>query len=93
MKEGIHPNYVESTVVCACGYTFKTKATKPLIKLDICSNCHPFFTGREKLIDSAGRVERFQKKYTEKVAKAAKAVKKNKKTKSSKKVTTKEKKH
>lgn len=63
MKEGIHPKYVESTVTCACGYTFKTRSTKPVIKLEICSNCHPFFTGKQKLIDSAGRVEKFQKRF------------------------------
>jgi len=65
VKEGIHPNYVESTVTCACGYSFKTYSTKPVIKLDICSGCHPFFTGKQKLIDSAGLVERFKKKYKE----------------------------
>ena len=63
MKEGIHPKYVESTVICACGNTFKTRSTKPLIKLEICSNCHPFFSGREKLIDIAGNVEKFKSKY------------------------------
>ncbi|AKL98046.1 50S ribosomal protein L31 [Endomicrobium proavitum] len=63
MKEGIHPNYQESTVSCACGYTFKTRSTKPVIKLEICSNCHPFFTGKQKLIDTAGRVEKFQKRF------------------------------
>jgi large subunit ribosomal protein L31 len=63
MKEGIHPEYQEATVTCACGYTFKTRSTKPVIKLEICSNCHPFFTGRQKLVDSAGRVERFQKRF------------------------------
>ena len=63
MKEGIHPKYVESTVTCACGYTFKTRSTKPVIKLEICSNCHPFFTGKQKLIDTAGRVEKFQKRF------------------------------
>jgi large subunit ribosomal protein L31 len=63
MKEAIHPKYEESTVLCACGYTFKTRSTKPLIKLEICSNCHPFFTGRQKLIDVAGRVEKFQKRF------------------------------
>jgi large subunit ribosomal protein L31 len=63
MKETIHPKYVESTVSCACGYTFKTRSTKPLIKLEICSNCHPFFTGKQKLIDTAGRVEKFQKRF------------------------------
>ncbi len=63
MKEGIHPKYVEATVSCACGYTFKTRSTKPVIKLEICSNCHPFFTGKQKLIDTAGRVEKFQKRF------------------------------
>jgi large subunit ribosomal protein L31 len=63
MKEGIHPKYVEATVSCACGYTFKTRSTKPTIKLEICSNCHPFFTGKQKLIDTAGRVEKFHKRF------------------------------
>ena len=65
MREGIHPNYVEATVSCACGYIFKTRSTKPVIKLDICSHCHPFFTGKQKLVDTAGRVERFRKKFKE----------------------------
>jgi large subunit ribosomal protein L31 len=63
MREGIHPNYVECTVVCACGNTFQTRSTKPSIRLEICSNCHPFFTGRQKFVDTAGRVERFQKRF------------------------------
>ncbi|MCL2335513.1 MAG: 50S ribosomal protein L31 [Endomicrobia bacterium] len=63
MKEGIHPKYEDCTVSCACGYTFKTRSTKPVIKLEICSNCHPFFTGKQKLIDTAGRVEKFQKRF------------------------------
>ncbi|MHB9154333.1 MAG: 50S ribosomal protein L31 [Endomicrobiales bacterium] len=63
MKEGIHPPYVEATVTCACGYSFKSRSTKPVIKVEICSNCHPFFTGRQKLLDTAGRVERFQKRF------------------------------
>ncbi|MDR1784570.1 MAG: 50S ribosomal protein L31 [Endomicrobium sp.] len=63
MRETIHPKYEESTVLCACGYTFKTRSTKPLIKLEICSNCHPFFTGKQKLIDTAGRVEKFQRRF------------------------------
>jgi large subunit ribosomal protein L31 len=63
MREGIHPAYIEATVVCACGNTFKTRSTKPMIRLEICSNCHPFFTGRQKFVDSAGRVERFQKRF------------------------------
>lgn len=63
MKTGIHPDYVECTVTCACGNTFATRSTRSSIKLEICSNCHPFFTGRQKLIDTAGRVERFQKRF------------------------------
>jgi large subunit ribosomal protein L31 len=63
MKKGIHPEYVESRVVCACGNTFVTRSTKKEIRVEICSQCHPFFTGKQKLIDSAGRVEKFRKKY------------------------------
>ena len=64
MKEGIHPAYDEITVSCACGEVFKTRSTKKgAIRLEICSKCHPFFTGKQKLIDTAGRVERFQRKY------------------------------
>ncbi|MDR3111996.1 MAG: 50S ribosomal protein L31 [Elusimicrobiota bacterium] len=63
MKEGIHPKYSECKVSCACGYSFTTRSTKPIIKLEICSNCHPFFTGKQKLIDTAGRVEKFQKRF------------------------------
>ena len=63
MKPRIHPKYVEVTVSCACGDTFKTRSTKGDIRLEICSKCHPFFTGKQKLVDTAGRVERFQRKY------------------------------
>lgn len=63
MKEGIHPKYVEATVKCACGNTFKTRATQSAINVEICSNCHPFYTGKQKFVDSEGRVERFQRKY------------------------------
>ncbi len=63
MKEGIHPNYVASKVHCACGNTFETRATLKEIKVDICSVCHPFYTGKQKFVDTAGRVERFQKKF------------------------------
>ncbi len=66
MKEGIHPKYKESKVVCACGETFTTKSTLDNIRLDICSKCHPFFTGKQKLIDAEGRVEKFRKKYAKK---------------------------
>ena len=63
MRKGIHPEYHEVEVRCACGATWKTRSTKPELHLEICSNCHPFFTGRQKLIDTEGRVERFTKKY------------------------------
>jgi large subunit ribosomal protein L31 len=63
MKPGIHPNYQEVTVHCACGATWKTRSTKPDLHLDICSNCHPFFTGRQKLLDIEGRIDRFTKKF------------------------------
>ena len=63
MKEGIHPKYQEVEARCACGNTFKTRSTKPELHLEICSACHPFFTGRQKLIDTEGRVERFTKKF------------------------------
>lgn len=63
MKKGIHPEYVKAKVHCACGNEFETKSTKKEIKVEICSSCHPFFTGKQKLVDTAGRVERFRKKY------------------------------
>lgn len=63
MKEGIHPKYQEVEARCACGATWKTRSTKHELHLEICSACHPFFTGRQKLIDTEGRVERFTKKY------------------------------
>jgi large subunit ribosomal protein L31 len=63
MKKGIHPEYVECTVTCACGNTFTTRSTKKEIRVEICSKCHPFFTGKQKFVDSAGRVEKFKKKY------------------------------
>ena len=63
MKKDIHPEYVECTVSCACGNTFMSKSNKPEIKVDICNACHPFFTGSEKIVDSAGRVDKFKKKY------------------------------
>ncbi len=66
LKEGIHPKYVEATVVCACGETFITRSTKPKIHVDICSKCHPFFTGRQKIVDAEKRVEKFKRKYTKK---------------------------
>ncbi len=63
MKPGIHPKYHEITVTCACGAKFPTRSTRKEIAVEICSNCHPYFTGKQKLIDTAGRVERFLKKY------------------------------
>ena len=63
VKQGIHPEYVTAAVKCACGTKFETRATKPNINVEICSACHPFYTGRQKFVDSEGRVERFQKKY------------------------------
>lgn len=63
MKEGIHPNYAVTTVSCACGETFETKSTKQKLHVDICSKCHPFFTGTQKQISLEGRVEKFRKKY------------------------------
>lgn len=63
MKEKIHPQYHEITVSCSCGEQFKTRSTKKELRLDICSSCHPFYTGKQKLIDTAGRVDRFNKKY------------------------------
>ncbi len=66
MKEKIHPQYKEATIICACGEVIHTRSTKQNIRVDICSNCHPFFTGKQKFVDSAGRVEKFMKKYKQK---------------------------
>lgn len=66
MKDAIHPNYETCTVKCACGNTFETKSTKSELKVDICSKCHPFFTGKQKLVDTGGRVDRFNKRYARK---------------------------
>jgi large subunit ribosomal protein L31 len=63
MKQDIHPDYKLSTVHCACGESFETRSTKQNVRLDICSVCHPFFTGKQKLIDTEGRVDKFIKKY------------------------------
>ena len=63
MKDKIHPEYKESTIVCVCGEVIKTRSTKPTIHVDLCSKCHPFFTGTQKLVDSAGRIEKFSKRY------------------------------
>ncbi len=63
MRTGIHPEYVESTVTCACGNTWVTRSTKDKVHLDVCSRCHPYFTGEQRIVDTAGRVERFRKRY------------------------------
>jgi large subunit ribosomal protein L31 len=63
MKENIHPRYHRCDVHCSCGATFVTRSTRPTLKIEICSECHPFFTGRQKIVDSAGRVEKFNRRY------------------------------
>ena len=63
MKQGIHPDYKECTITCACGNVITTRSTKGDMRVEICSKCHPFFTGKQKLVDSGGRVERFNKRY------------------------------
>ena len=62
MKAGIHPNYVEATVTCACGNTFMTRSTKPSLRTDLCNVCHPFYTGEQRIVDTAGQVERFMRR-------------------------------
>jgi len=78
MKADLHPEYVEATVTCACGNTFKTRSVKPEINLEICSACHPFFTGKQKLVDSAGMVDRFERRRAK--TKAAQEAKEKPKT-------------
>ena len=63
MKKDIHPKYVECEVSCSCGNSFKTGSTKPAIRVELCNKCHPFFTGEQRIVDTAGRVERFKKRY------------------------------
>ncbi len=63
MKQGIHPNYVVSKVTCSCGNSFTTRSIKPELHVELCNKCHPFYTGKQKLVDTGGRVERFQRKY------------------------------
>ncbi len=63
MKTGIHPNYGGATVRCSCGNTFQTRATKPEIVVELCNECHPFYTGKQKLVDTGGRVDRFRRRY------------------------------
>ncbi len=63
MKEGIHPKYEETTITCACGEVIKTRSTRKDIRVEICSKCHPFYTGKQKLVDTGGRVDRFKKRF------------------------------
>lgn len=63
MKQGIHPEYIETNVTCSCGNSFVTRSVKPELHVELCNQCHPFYTGKQKLVDTGGRVERFQKKY------------------------------
>ena len=73
MKDKIHPDYRETTIMCVCGEHIKTRSTKQNIHVDLCSKCHPFFTGKQRLVDSAGRVEKFSKRYAGKVKAKSKA--------------------
>lgn len=73
MKADIHPEYLEAKVTCTCGNTFATRATKSQISVELCNMCHPFYTGTQKLVDTGGRVERFNKRYGSRKSKAAKA--------------------
>ena len=66
MKQGIHPDYVEATVTCTCGNTYTTRSTKATLNADVCAECHPFYTGKQKILDTGGRVARFEKRYAKK---------------------------
>lgn len=81
MKAKIHPGYVDATIRCACGNTWQTRSTKADVHVEICSNCHPFFTGQQRIVDTAGRVERFTKRMEKSQAVKAQAEGKGKKTK------------
>jgi len=73
MKTDIHPDYVEATVHCSCGNTFATRSTRTDLHVELCNECHPFFTGKQKLVDSGGRVERFERRYGQRRSKQKKA--------------------
>jgi large subunit ribosomal protein L31 len=73
MKQGIHPEYIETTVSCSCGETFVTRGTEPAISVELCNQCHPFYTGKQKLVDSGGRVERYKQRYAKTQQKQAEA--------------------
>lgn len=85
MKEKIHPKYFETTITCACGNVIHTRSTVKNIRVEICSACHPFFTGKQKLVDTAGRVEKFKQRYTKTAGKTVRKKTKIKKTPSKKK--------
>lgn len=74
MKKDIHPDYKEAQVTCGCGNSFKTRSTREKIAVEVCSNCHPFYTGKQKFVDTAGMVERFQKKWKSEAAQKAQAI-------------------
>ena len=80
MKKGIHPKYFETTITCACGNVIHTRSTVKTIRVEICSACHPFFTGRQKLVDTAGRVEKFKRRYTRTAGKTVRKKTRTKKT-------------
>ena len=69
MKQGIHPNYVDCKITCACGNVIETRSTRPEIRVEVCNKCHPFYTGKQKLVDTGGRVERFKRRYANKAGK------------------------
>ncbi len=77
MKKGIHPEYMKAVVRCSCGETFVTRSTKPELHVEICSQCHPFYTGRQKLVDTGGRVERFRRRYAQHLEAKSKTSKKS----------------
>ncbi|HEY7938516.1 MAG TPA: 50S ribosomal protein L31 [Acidimicrobiales bacterium] len=70
MKADIHPDYVETTVTCSCGNTFKTHSTVPELRIELCNECHPFYTGKQKLVDTGGRIDRFERRYGQRKSKA-----------------------
>jgi large subunit ribosomal protein L31 len=80
MKTGIHPDYVVCTVHCSCGNEFTTRSTVPALRVELCSECHPFYTGKQKLVDTGGRVERFQRRYAKQAATAKTGAKAGAKT-------------
>ena len=76
MKQAIHPEYMETTVTCSCGETFTTRGTTPEIRVELCNQCHPFYTGKQKLVDSGGRVERYKQRFAKTQQKQAEAARK-----------------